>query len=163
MQITVLIFTFCLHVLHYCICVLWCPNMIWKYSICIGKHALSWGQMQVTGTTVCISILIIYVHTTYCFSPRKLVAQLQDVISKLTSPWHPQVPSMPYTAPNQDKSNTLDTPDLLQLLNQEDYPYVCYWHKDNWIKFTDRQRDSGQVPSRLGFLTDKDGSPIPES
>jgi len=70
---------------------------------------------------------------------------------------------MPYTTPNQDKSDTLDTPDPPQPLNQEDYPYVHYWHEDDRIKFTDQQHNSGQVPSRLGFLTNKDGSPILES
>ena len=95
--------------------------------------------------------------------PRNLVAQLQDVISKLTSHRHPQAPYMPDTAPDQDKPDSLEVPDSLPPLDQEDYPYVHHWHEEDWVKHTERQRDCGQVPPRLGFLTDEDGSPILES
>jgi len=104
------------------------------------------------------------VHTASCFSPRTLVTQLQDVINRLTSPQHPQVLSIPDTAPNQEKSDGLDvTPDLLQPLEQKDYPHIRYWHEGDWIKYTNQERELGQTPPRLGFLTDEDGSPVPES
>jgi len=119
--------------------------------------------MRATGTKVCVNLLIVYAHTMYCFSPRNLVAQLQDVITKLTSLRHPQVPSMSDTAPNQDKTDSLDTPGPLLPLNRVDYLYVLFWRDEDWIKYTDDERNHGEVPSRLGFLTNEDGSPVPES
>lgn len=70
---------------------------------------------------------------------------------------------MPDTAPDQDKSDSLDIPDSLQPLDKEGYPYVRHWHEEDWVKYTERQRDRGQVAPRLGFLTDEDGGPVPES
>jgi hypothetical protein len=119
--------------------------------------------MRATGTKVCADAFIIYAHTTYSFYHRNLVTQLQDVINKLTSPRHPQVLSMSDTAPNQEKSDSLDVPDPPQALDQEDYQYVHYWHEEDWVKHTERQRDRGQVPPRLGFLTDEEGGPVLES
>ena len=110
-----------------------------------------------------LTLLIVYVHTIYCFSPRNLVAQLQDVITKLTSLRHPQVPSTSDMAPNQDKTNSLDTPGPLQPLNHVDYPYVLFWRDEDWVKYADDEHNHGEVPSRLGFLTDEDGSPVLES
>jgi hypothetical protein len=110
-------------------------------------------------------MLLIYAHTTHSFSPRNLVTQLQDIINKLTSSQRPQILSTPTpdTAPNQEKSDSLVVPDPPQPLDQEDYPDVYYWHEEDWVKYTERQRDRGQLPPRLGFLTDEDGSPVPES
>ena len=82
--------------------------------------------MRATGTKVHVNALIIYAHLTYCFYPRNLVTQLQDVINKLMSPQHPQVLSTPDMAPNQEKSDSLDIPDPPQPLDQEDYLDVCY-------------------------------------
>ena len=160
MQTTALIFTF---ILHYYLYVTWSPNTIWKCSIYIGECASSWGQMWATGTKVHVNLLIIYVHTIYCFSPRNLVAQLQDIITKLTSLWHPQVPSTSDMAPNQDKTDSLDTSGPLQPLNCVDYPYVLFWHGEDWVKYADDEYNHGEVPSRLRFLTDEDGSLVPES
>jgi hypothetical protein len=70
---------------------------------------------------------------------------------------------MPDTVPDQDKSDSLDVPDSVPPLDQGNYPYARYWHEDEWVKYTERQRDRGQVPQRLGFLTDEEGSPISES
>ena len=78
--------------------------------------------MRATGAKVCVNMLIIYAHITCCFPPRTLVAQLQDVIAKLTLPRHPHVLSMPDTAPNQETSDSLNVPDLPQPLVQGDYP-----------------------------------------
>ena len=88
--------------------------------------------------------------------------QLQGIIDKLTSR-HPQVLSVSDTAPNQEKPDGLHVPDPPQPLDQDDYPYIRYWHEDDWIKFTEQQRERGQVPSRLGFLTNEDSSPVLES
>jgi len=104
------------------------------------------------------------VHTASCFSPRTLITQLQDIINRLTSPQHPQVLSIPDTAPDQEKSDGLDvTPDLPQPLEQKDYPHIHYWCEGDWIKYTNQEHELGQTPPRLGFLTDEDGSPVPES
>ena len=53
---------------------------------------------------------------TCCFPPRTLVAQLQDVIAKLTLARHPHVLSMPDTVPNQETFDSLNVPDLPQPL-----------------------------------------------
>ena len=117
--------------------------------------------MQVTGTKVCANTLIIYARTTYCFPSRTLISQLQDVINKLTSQ-HLKVQPMPDTTSNQEKSDGLDVPDSPQPLDQEDYPYVSHWCEEDWVQYTERQHDRGQVPPRLGFLTNEEGSPVPE-
>ena len=67
-------------------------------------------------------------------------------------------------APDQEKSDSLDViPDQPQPLEQANHPHVCYWREGDWVKYTEQQRDRGQVPSRLGFLTDEDGSLVTES
>jgi len=66
-------------------------------------------------------------------------------------------------APNLEKSDSLNLPDPLQPLDQEDYPYVWYWNKEDWVKYTEWQHDREQVPPRLRFLTDEEGSPVSES
>ena len=70
---------------------------------------------------------------------------------------------MPDMAPNPEKINNLDLPDPPQPLDQEDYPYVQYWNEEDWVKYTEQQHDRGQVPPRLRFLTDEEGSPVLES
>ena len=117
--------------------------------------------MRAKGTKV-LATLIIYAHTTYCLSPRTLVAQLQHVIDKLTSPQQAQA-QVADMAPDQEKPDSLDVPDPLQPLVQEDYPYIRYWREEDWVKCTERLRDHGQASSKLGFLTDEDGTPVPES
>jgi len=100
----------------------------------------------------------------YYFSPRTLVTQLQDVINKLTSSQHPQLLSTLDPAPNQEKSDSLKVVlDQPQPLEQENHPHVCYWCKGDWVKYAKQQHNHGQVPSRLGFLTDEDGSLVTES
>jgi len=66
-------------------------------------------------------------------------------------------------APDQDKSESLDTPNPPEQLDRKDYLYVRFWHDEDWVKYTERQRNRGQIPPRLGFLTDKEGNPVPES
>jgi len=66
-------------------------------------------------------------------------------------------------APDQDKSESLDTPNPPEQLDQKDYLYVHFWHDEDWVKYTEQQCDCGQIPPRLGFLTDKKGNPVPES
>src|SRR5712691_11822429 len=119
--------------------------------------------MRASGTKVCVDMLIIYAHTTYHFSPRNLVSQLQDIINKLMSPQYPQVLSMPDMAPNQEKPDSLDVPDPPQPLDEEDYPDVHHWHEEDWVKYTEWQHNYGQVSPRLRFLTNEDGSPVLES
>jgi hypothetical protein len=84
------------------------------------------------------------------------------VINKLTSQ-HPHVLSMPDTAPNEEKSDSLVVPDQLRPLDEDDYPEVLYWHEESWVKHTEEKRERGQNPSRLGFLTNDDGNPVTES
>jgi len=68
---------------------------------------------------------------------------------------------MANAAPNQEKPNSPDVPNPPQLLDQNNYPGVCYWHKEDWIKYTQHELD--QAPPRLSFLTNKDGIPVTES
>jgi hypothetical protein len=100
------------------------------------------------------------------FYPRNLVAQLQDVINKLTSqrPYQMSVPDTAQCAHDQEKLDPLvpDQPGL-QPLRKEDYPDVPYWREESWVKYTEEQRERGKVPSKLGFLTDDDGNPVLES
>jgi hypothetical protein len=85
------------------------------------------------------------------------------VINRLTSPsQRPHTLSMSDTAPNQEKSDTLTVPDRPQPLDEEDYLGVLYWQEELWVKHTEEQRERGQNPSRLGFLTDDDGNPVTE-
>jgi hypothetical protein len=65
-------------------------------------------------------------------------------------------------APNKGKPEALVFPDALELLDEEDYPDVQYWHEENWIKHTKQQKDCGQSVRRLGFLTDRDGNLVAE-
>jgi hypothetical protein len=44
---------------------------------------------------------------------------------------------MPDTSSNQEKSDGLDVPDPPQPLDQEDYPYVSHWHKEDWVQYTE--------------------------
>ena len=67
------------------------------------------------------------------------------------------------TAPDQEKPDSLDVPDLPQPLDQKDYPAVRHWHEEDWNIYADRQRNLGSTPPRLAFLTDEDGIPVPES
>lgn len=89
--------------------------------------------------------------------------QLQEVIDKLTSSQHRQMPPMSIAAPSEEKPNALVIPDAPEPLDEEDYPDVQYWHEQNWIKHIERQKDRGGVIPRLGFLTDRDGNPVAES
>ena len=69
---------------------------------------------------------------------------------------------MPDTVPSQETSDSLNVPDLPQPLVRGDYPSVRYWREEDWIQYADQQRNHGQVP-RLGFLTNEDGIPVPDS
>jgi hypothetical protein len=107
-------------------------------------------------------LFVIYAHISHVYF-RKLVLQLQDVINKLTSqrPHHLPVPD---TARDQEKMDILvpEQP-APQSLHEEDYPDIPYWREQSWVKYFEEQRERGNTPSRLGFLTDDDGDPVTES
>jgi hypothetical protein len=102
-------------------------------------------------------------YTSWFYS-RNLTTQLQDVINSLASQ-RPHVLSTHDTAPSpkQENSDSLVVPDQPQPLDEEDYPEVLYWQEELWAKHTEEQKERGQNPPRLGFLTDDDGNPVPES
>lgn len=87
-----------------------------------------------------------------------LVIQLQDVINRLTS----SQPSASF-APSEVKPEALVIPDAPESLDEEDYPDVPYWQESDWTTHCERQKDCGKTTSKLGFLTDDDGNPLPES
>jgi hypothetical protein len=64
---------------------------------------------------------------------------------------------------SEGKPEALVVPNAPDPLDEEDYPSVQYWHDENWIKHTERQKDCGQPIPRLGFLTDRDGNLVAES
>ena len=121
--------------------------------------------MRVAGTKVHhIIIFRIHAHILYTFSSRYLVTQLQDVINKLASSQHPHMlPPLSVSALSEGKPETLVVPGAPDPLDKEDYPDVQYWHDEDWIKHTERQKDRGEVVPRLGFLTDRDGNLVVES
>jgi hypothetical protein len=65
--------------------------------------------------------------------------------------------------PSEGKPEALVIPDTPEPLDEDDYPEVPYWHEEDWIKHSERQKDHGEVVSRLGFLTDSDGNLVTES
>jgi hypothetical protein len=94
--------------------------------------------MRVAGPEVRgIIIFSIYAHMFDRFSSRNLVAQLQDVINKLTSSQHPHMPPMSVPAPSKGKPEALVVPDAPEPLEEEDYPDVQYWCDEDWIKHTE--------------------------
>jgi hypothetical protein len=66
-------------------------------------------------------------------------------------------------APNEGNPEALVVPNAPEPLDEENYPDVQYWHEENWIKHTERQKDRGQSVPKLGFLTDRDGNLVAES
>lgn len=88
--------------------------------------------------------------------------RLQGVIDKLASSQRQMTPA-PIPAPSEENPDTLVIPNAPQPLDEDDYPNVPFWHEEDWIKHTERQKDGGKVISRLGFLTDDSGNPMSES
>ena len=70
---------------------------------------------------------------------------------------------MSVRAHSKDRSEDVVVPDVQEPLYEEDYPDVPYWHDKDWITHTERQKDRGNVVTRLGFLTDRDGKVVSES
>jgi hypothetical protein len=102
----------------------------------------------------------IYEHI---FSFRNLVIQLQDVINKLASSHHPHMPPTSVHTPSKENPEALVVPEASEPLDEEDYPDVRYWHDENWIKYTERQKDLKELFPRIGFLTDRDGNLVTDS
>lgn len=50
-----------------------------------------------------------------------------------------------------------------ELLIRDEYPLVPFWDESEWTAHCERQKDLGKTPSKLGFLTDDKGSPLPDS
>lgn len=65
--------------------------------------------------------------------------------------------------PSKENPEALVVPEAPEPLNEEDYPDVQFWHDENWIKYTERQKDLGELFPRLGFLTDRDGNLVTDS
>ena len=89
--------------------------------------------------------------------------QLHDVINKLASSSHRQMPPMSIHASGEGKHEAFVIPEAPASLYEEDYPDVQYWHEADWVKHTERQKNCGEVVSRLGFLTDGEGNLVAES
>ena len=72
---------------------------------------------------------------------------------------------MPDPARNQVQSDILVFPDQpeSQPLDEDNYPDIPYWHEESWVKHAEEQRERGQNPPKLGFLTDDCGEPVTES
>ena len=105
----------------------------------------------------------IYAHIFIFFSYRNLVTQLQDVINKLASSQHLQMPPTSIPVTTEGKPEGLVVPDAPESLDEDDYPDVRYWRDENWIKYAERQKDRGEAVPRLAFLTDGDGNVVTES
>src|ERR1700761_1849686 len=67
------------------------------------------------------------------------------------------------TGTRDGQFDTLLIPDAPENLEEDDCPDVPYWEESAWAKYVDQQKDRGQVVSKLGFLTDKDGRAVSES
>jgi hypothetical protein len=94
---------------------------------------------------------------------RNIVARLQDVINVLTSSRPPTFPATIETASSSRKIESLVIPPAPEMLDEDDYSNVPYWHESDWSNHCERQRDRGRSVPKLGFLTDDDGSPVVES
>ena len=99
----------------------------------------------------------------YSFPFRNIISQLQDIIDKLMLSQHTRMPPTSNFFPSEGKPEDLVVPNAPQPLDEENYPDMRYWHEEDWIKHTERQRDRGEVIPRLGFLTDEDGDLVTES
>lgn len=119
--------------------------------------------MRVAGTEVRGITISIYAHIFIFFSYRNLVTQLQDVINKLASSQHLQMPPTSIPVTTEGKPEGLVVPDAPESLDEDDYPDVRYWRDENWIKYAERQKDRGEAVPRLAFLTDGDGNVVTES
>jgi hypothetical protein len=73
------------------------------------------------------------------------------------------MPPTSVPAPSEGKPDALVIPNAPEPLDEEDYPDVQYWHGEDWFKYTERQKDRGELVSRLSFLTDRDGNLMSES
>ena len=72
----------------------------------------------------------------------------------------PRVTSVP--APSEGKPKAFVISNAPEPLDKDDYSDVRYWHDKNWFKYTERQKDRGELVSRLDFLTDRDDNLISE-
>jgi hypothetical protein len=105
-----------------------------------------------------------YIHAyIYSISSRNLVTQLQDVINKLASSQNPQMSQMSIRPPSEGRPEALVIPNTPEPLDEDEYPDVPYWHDEDWVKHSERQKDCGEGAPRLGFLTDADGNVVSES
>src|ERR1700761_2259496 len=67
------------------------------------------------------------------------------------------------TGTRDGQFDTLLIPDAPENLEEDNCPDVPYWEESAWVKYVDQQKDHGQVVSKLGFLTDKNGHAVSES
>ncbi|KAH9009162.1 hypothetical protein EDB85DRAFT_2163188 [Lactarius pseudohatsudake] len=92
---------------------------------------------------------------------KNTATRLQDVINTLAA--SRTMPATPQNIPRDAKPETLNIADALEMLEEDDYPDVPYWHESDWADYCERQKDRGKSIHKLGFLTNKDGDPVVES
>ncbi|KAH9161164.1 hypothetical protein EDB89DRAFT_1914071 [Lactarius sanguifluus] len=73
------------------------------------------------------------------------------------------MPATPQNNTRDAKPETIDIADAPELLKEDDYPDIPYWHESVWTDYCEWQKDRGNSVHKLGFLTNKDGDPIVES
>src|SRR3982074_3802781 len=93
---------------------------------------------------------------------RNIVTRLQDVINTLTCSRPPALPTTTETAFGNHKIESLVIRAAPERLDEADHPDVPYWDESDWTNHCERQKDRGSPASKLGFLTDEDGSPAVE-
>lgn len=100
------------------------------------------------------------------FSLSTLITQLQGMIDcLLDSPsQHPITKkSTSDPTPESPSAETLVVPYAPRVLGRHEFPDVPFWDESEWTAHCERQKDLGNTPSKLGFLTDDKGIPLPDS
>ncbi|KAH8994126.1 hypothetical protein EDB86DRAFT_2926956 [Lactarius hatsudake] len=92
---------------------------------------------------------------------RKTTTRLQDIINTLAA--SRTIPATPQNITRDAEPRTLEIADAPEMVEEDDYPDVPYWHESDWADYCERQKDRGNSVPKLGFLTNKDGDPIVES
>ena len=54
-------------------------------------------------------------------------------------------------------------PHAPEVLEEDDYPDVSFWRESDWTDHGERQKDRGKPVTKLAFLTDENGIPVPEA
>ncbi|KAH8976806.1 hypothetical protein EDB86DRAFT_3110702, partial [Lactarius hatsudake] len=92
---------------------------------------------------------------------RKTTTRLQDIINTLAA--SRTIPATPQNIARDAEPETLEIADAPEMVEEDDYPDIPYWHESDWADYCERQKDHGNSVPKLGFLTNKDGDPVVES